>query len=658
MAPPRRTEPPLRIGLLLESDRQLSAGEALADALARQGHVVHFLVQGETVKDRDGALGRLGEVHLSVSAGHAPGRQDRWSSLLRELLDRLEPLAGEEEEADEDRPASRRKTQGGGMLARLTFAALPADPDLATYLEQLDLDLLLLTPRSGPWSGRLDYLLACRRLGVRAALLAPVDAAPSGLETLAGLALIRSGGEGGGEGLGQTVTAIEAAAHTPVRPRPAIWPLTPALEFELAARSLKRFAEDRLGADVNDGVLLGLARRSLAVAQNAYARWIFPTVLQGLLVLLPRQRDLFRDLLSEQMDASEMSRLGWVEDALAEARRSGAPVMIGPWTGGVGHEILYWIPMLRWFRKYYNIDKSRIVVISRGGVKAWYTGILGHYLDLFDLVPIKRQEYRDDALRRIASSDAPPAAGKIEKEIYKEAARLVGAERFTSLHPQVMFKLFKRRWSGLAGETFVSRYTRLQSIGAEVRDATKRLGALPSDYVAVDFRFSEALPDTPQSRALVRRFVLKLSQAVDVFLIEPPLDAESGPMAGIGPEPRIHRIEKEIRPSEILAVQSGVIAGARAFVGTFGAMSYLGQALGRTVIGVKARDGQVASGERELAMIRPDPACRDLHLVDLEALEALIPALGGGDWQDTPVALARVLTSAALAPMEAVGLDG
>ena len=219
------------------------------------------------------------------------------------------------------------------------------------------------------------------------------------------------------------MAAIETAALTPVHAKPAIWPLEPALELELAARSLERFLEDRLGADVHDGVLLGLARRVLGMAQNVYARWIFPTVLQGLLVLLPRQRDLFRDLLGEQLDAGEMSRLGWVEDALAEARRGGAPVLIGPWTGGVGHEILYWIPMLRWFRKYYNIDKSRIVVISRGGVKAWYTGILGNYIDLFDLVPIKRQEYRDEALRRIASSDAPPTAGKIEKEIYKEAAR-------------------------------------------------------------------------------------------------------------------------------------------------------------------------------------------------------------------------------------------
>ena len=385
--------------------------------------------------------------------------------------------------------------------------------------------------------------------------------------------------------------------------------------------------------------------------QNAYARWIFPNVLRGLLVLLPRQRELFRDLLGEQLDANDMSRLGWVEDAIADARRGGSPILIGPWTGGIGHELLYWIPMLRWFRKAYNIDKSRIVVISRGGTKEWYTGILGNYIDLFDLVPIKRQEYRDDVLARVASSDAPPAAGKIEKETYKEAARQIGAERFTTLHPQVMFKLFKRRWTGLAGDTFVTRYTRVQSIGSDISTAQKRLGALPRDYVAVDFHFSEALPDTPHNRDLITRFILQLSQDVDVFLLEPGLADEQGAMAQIGPDPRIHRVDKEIRPSDILAVQSGVIAGARAFVGTFGAMSYLGQALGRPTVGVTAREGQTSSGERELAMIQPDPAGGALHLVSLDEIEALIPALGGATADAQ--ALAGAVAAAALSGLEA-----
>jgi hypothetical protein len=382
--------------------------------------------------------------------------------------------------------------------------------------------------------------------------------------------------------------------------------------------------------------------------QNTYARFIFPAVMRSLLALLPRQRELFRDLLNEQLDPGAMDRLGLVEDAIMAAQRGGAPIMIGPWTGGVGHEILYWIPMLRWFRKYYAIDKSRVVVISRGGTKDWYTGVLGNYLDVFDLLPLKRHEYRDDVLRQIASSEAPPVAGKTEKEIYKEAARQVGAERYTTLHPQVLFRLFKRRWSGLAGDPFVSRYTRLQSIGRDTRPAVKRLGELPRDYVAVDFRFTEALPDTPRNRAAVTGFVQLLSQVTDVFLLEPAIEAELGPLARIDPGPRIHRIEREIPASEILAVQSGVIAGASAYVGTFGPMSYLGQALGCPTIAVRAAEGQASPGEQELQMIRPDPAAAELHVIALEHLEGLIPVLAGG--RDRSKALSAALAAATFEP--------
>jgi hypothetical protein len=628
----------LRIGILLDSDRQLGACEALTDALIRRGHAVHLAVQGETVKDREGALGRLGAAHMELSVGHAPQRADRFSSFLRDLQGRLEPWRDAEEDED-DAP------QGGTLMAQLTAASLPADPDVTAYLEQLDLDLLLLAPRADPWSSRLDYLIACRRLGLGAAVL-QAPGASSRLAQLLQLASIpMTPGVGGDDA--PLLAAIEQAAQAAAPRRRAGWALRPALELELARRAFRRFAEDRLGADVRHGALLGLLGRALGSVQDAYARWIFPVALRGLLAALPTRRDAYRNLLSEQLDPGEMSRLGWVEDALDEARRGDAPILIGPWTGGVGHEILYWIPMLRWFRKSYNIDKSRIVVISRGGVKDWYTGVLGAYLDMFDLLPLKRQDYRDDALRRVSSSEAPPAAGKIEKEIYKEAARAIGAERFTTLHPQVMFKLFKRRWSGLAGDTFVTRHTRAQPIGAGTSAAEKRLGPLPADYVAVSLWFGDALPDTPENRELATRFILQLSQACDVFLLEPCIDPQSSPMALVGPDPRIHRIDAEIRPSEILAVHSGVIAGARAFVTTSGAMAHLGQALGRTVAAVSAADGRLGAGERELGMIAPDPGAGPIYPVGLDQLDALVPALAGTSDADGP-GLAEALAAARL----------
>lgn len=633
----------VRIAVLFDTDRQIGAQAALADALLRRGHSVHLAVQGETVKDRDGSLARLSADHARLSVGHAPQRSGRFAGLMRQTLDRLEPMG----EVDEDEAQVRR----GRLLAGLIATSLPADSDVATYLAQLDLDLLVLPPRSDAWSGRLDYLLACRRLGVRTALLAPSGAAgPTRLAEAFGAGSVLAAADPGSPGAVEDLaSAVEAAGSTTAQPRPAVWPMAPALELVLARRALRSFAEERLGADVRHGALVGVTRKAAGSLQGFYARWVFPSVMRGLLALLPRDREFFRDVLSEQLDPGETVRLGWVEDAIADARRGGAPILIGPWTGGVGHEILYWIPMLRWFRKMYNIDKSRIVVISRGGTKDWYTGVLGAYFDMFDLVPLKREDYRNDALRRITSVEAPPAAGKIEKELYKEAARLIGAERYNVLHPQTLFKLFKRRWSGLAGDTFTSRYTRLQAIGAERSAAEKRLGPLPADYVALAFQFGPALPDTPANRERVARFILQLSQQTDVFLIEPAIDRDKGPMAAVGPDARIHRIEREVRPSEILAVQSGIIAGARALVGTFGPISYLGQALGRTTIGVTAEDGETTQGLRELAMIQADPDGGPLHVVGLDTLDRLVPALAAPG----RLALEAILAAAALTPAAA-----
>jgi hypothetical protein len=373
---------PLRVAILLESDRQIAAFETLADELCGRGHAAHLAVQGETVKDRDGALARLAARHLSLSIGQAPPRRGRWASLMKQIDDALEPLI-EPDGGEDDETPGRAQAGGGASLGRMALAGLPADPDIAAYLGQLDLDLLLLAPRADPWSSRLDYLLACRRLGVRSALLAGEGAA---LEPLLGpgASIARDDLDG----------LIDAASSRPA-PRSASWPARTLLEAVALARGLKRFAEDHLGADVRHGLALGLLRRGGAGIQDLYARWIFPHLMRGLLAMLPSRRAMFRDLLKEQLAPDEVSRLEFVEGAVEAARRGGAPIFLGPWTGGVGHELLYWIPMLRWFRKTYAIDKSRVVVISRGGVRGWYAGVIGHYLDVFDLTPLKRQQYRE-----------------------------------------------------------------------------------------------------------------------------------------------------------------------------------------------------------------------------------------------------------------------
>jgi len=61
-------------------------------------------------------------------------------------------------------------------------------------------------------------------------------------------------------------------------------------------------------------------------------------------------------------------------------------LIIGPWYSEIGYELLYWLPYL-WKRFATDIKKyERIIVISRGGVGAWYSWIKrSEYVNIEDI---------------------------------------------------------------------------------------------------------------------------------------------------------------------------------------------------------------------------------------------------------------------------------
>ena len=71
-----------------------------------------------------------------------------------------------------------------------------------------------------------------------------------------------------------------------------------------------------------------------------------------------------------------------VRALVAELGQSDRPVVLGPWVGDVGAELLYWIPFLAWARHTGAIDPDRLVVVSRGGTASWYRHLTSRYVDL------------------------------------------------------------------------------------------------------------------------------------------------------------------------------------------------------------------------------------------------------------------------------------
>jgi hypothetical protein len=245
--------------------------------------------------------------------------------------------------------------------------------------------------------------------------------------------------------------------------------------------------------------------------------------------------------------------------------RHDRPVIVGPWTGEVGFELLYWAPFVRWVVRRYGIDPGRLVIVSRGGVASWYGLAVQRYADLFSFFsPQEFREATEDAKkqRRVGEFDARVVAR------VREAHGLHGAEL---LHPGMMYRLFTPVWKELATLGRVEAYTEYARLTPPEHAV---VADLPADYVAVRFYFSDCFPDTQVNRAFVHSTVEALGSHLPVVLLETPfaVDDHRDAAAGGG---RVISLRDHLQPECNLAVQTAVVARARGFVGTYGGYSYL-----------------------------------------------------------------------------------
>jgi hypothetical protein len=162
--------------------------------------------------------------------------------------------------------------------------------------------------------------------------------------------------------------------------------------------------------------------------------------------------------------------------------------------------------------------------------------------------------------------------GGFDTVVLKRVLAAHNLGRVDLLHPGMMYRLFMPFWREIAPFSRVEQYTsqaRIQAADDPI------LRELPAEYVAARFYFSRCFPDTPGNRTLVESVVGTISRQVPVVLLNTPFavddhrdaQAAGGRVLSIG--------AAHMAPERNLAVQTAVIAGARAFVGTYGGYSYL-----------------------------------------------------------------------------------
>lgn len=256
--------------------------------------------------------------------------------------------------------------------------------------------------------------------------------------------------------------------------------------------------------------------------------------------------------------------------AIDEIAEDGRPVVAGPWLGELGFELLYWIPFLTWATQRHHGLAERLAVVSRGGVASWYAHLTPRYADVYDHLSI--EQVID--LRGRRSKQVERTAGELE--LIDSVAAAEGLSDHVLLHPHVLYSALLPLLQHGAGARF---FDIAEPRPFTIPDSGPLATVLPEEFVAVKFYFSAPFPDTPENAAFARGVVRRLATEGPVVLLNTGLRTDDHWEAAIEAE-RVVALESYMTPATNLAIQTIAVSRARAFVGTYGGLSYLAPCFG------------------------------------------------------------------------------
>jgi hypothetical protein len=317
-------------------------------------------------------------------------------------------------------------------------------------------------------------------------------------------------------------------------------------------------------------------------------------------------------------DQVAIHRAEWrVEREIAVLARGTEPIVAGPWLSEVGFEVLYWIPFLRWFEQRYSIDPGRVLAISRGGVAAWYADVAGGYAEIFD-----RLDPADFARRNADRRERDESGGQkqmvyatLDRELVGRALQDRGLGDALVCHPSLMYRLFNQFWFGNRALDVVishTHYTRVALNAATVP-------GLPAHYVAAKFYTGAALPDTPECQQGVRELVRAAAATLPVVMLDTGMATDEHRDYLFRDIPNVISLRERMTPQTNLGVQTAVIAGADAFIGTCGSLAWLAPLLGVRTTAVYAADRHLLSHLYVADQTYPRAGAAPFEALDLRA---------------------------------------
>jgi hypothetical protein len=294
------------------------------------------------------------------------------------------------------------------------------------------------------------------------------------------------------------------------------------------------------------------------------------------------------------------------ERKIEQIAKSDRPIVAGPWIGGVGMELLYWIPFLNWLTSEGGVDPARVVAVSRGGADPWYADVAGGYVDLFDHYSAADiRAWHEDRLR-YPDTESHITVGGNDSAAFALARERTRGGKAEWLHPSLMHRLFAPRWEWAASAAVIGAHTDYRPLPTR-EDAVP---GLPDPYVAVKAYFSPSFPDTSENREALERVVGALARQTPVVLMRGGEDAgDHEPYVPPASLP-VQDISDRLPPRRNLELQTRVVRDARAFVSPYGGFSFMGPYVGTPTLALYSHP--------------------ELSTVHLDAIERVARRLGEG----------------------------
>ena len=334
--------------------------------------------------------------------------------------------------------------------------------------------------------------------------------------------------------------------------------------------------------------------------------------------------------------AHEVKIHGQAYLAIRRARRAtrGRTVIVGPWCSEVGFELLYWIPFVRQRLRERGMTPDRVVVVSRGGVSAWYGDIAARYFDLLDWFPAERLLEEQQERIRVGGGEKQMSITRFDRDVLTRVRDEIGDPGARVLHPLTMYQRYRGVWTRTRSPAVVERELDFAPIAAP---AAPPVGLAQGEYIALKAYFSNSFPATPENRHALNELIDRLAGHGPVVLLG------NGGAIDDHEHPEFSSLEL-VRtdvprgpPHTNLARQTGIVRGARLLAATYGGFSYLGRFIGVPTCAFHSHDVfnpihldvlrraeralQASSGERLGPSGYLEFGVRDLPLIDQLARE-------------------------------------